>query len=992
MSLRIGYVNVQGLDRGAWKACQEMLEARFDYLFLAETWFSNHDQYKSNRRLISTTPQPVQTLQPGRSHGGIYLIRTYRGRSRVQKVKATTHSITFTVGKETISGVYFPPKTMSTSEMTRILDSLKYSTIILGDINTRFQNPVWQEGQPGPADRRGAIEAFLVQTDFEHLKPRLPGLKLTTDHCFVRRSKGQPVLELVPNRTFKTDHKYTLGITISPGQVVPGNDVARFRIGRLAAAGVQDLLCQRIRGYDCPFTPKDPTEVMNRKLVRWCQLVLRQTVGQQARGSSDAPPEAGAGAGSPSSARLYKQACKSSKENRPIIPTPRAREKEIDVVAENLAIFEERWQGSPFRANDLESDETAEAWSREQLCEEIRLQAADKSCGADGVHIQFLKSALATPLIDWLLVLYNTCRRRMQTPLAWNQSEIYLLDKDPDPDKPRDADNLRPISIICIFRKVFERLLLLDCQHQSWAQLHRGQAGFRRTYSTLSNVAVVHALLVSKERSIACFLDLKSAFDVVDHTLLDNKLARRGCLANIRQMLRGLMFTGLESRLLINDIITEWFPRTQGILQGSPLSPWLFNIFINDLLEELNNTSEGVPWCLFYADDGVLLVESQADLLRLMKIIEGWTVSNRIMLNPKKCGIVTSLALDPVCVYSEEIPVRAAYKYLGFPVTRTGVDFKSHLQLRIKAALHRMAYLGSQSDSWVPANRLGIFKQFLSPMFEYGAPLLWAWAQEHPKDFEEATKDYDQLIKWIANTATTRCKLTANIFGLPSFSQRLQLLHLQYQLNIEQMPRESPLRQLLRYNSCGFITHLQTQLLYDRFKQTSTLQPTIPIALSRFAYTTKKAIIDTNSKKAHLTKIIPLSIRSSTFIDISLTAPAYNQVLLLQYRRGVFMHGCKCVCKRGERFKRGHEEKCPTWKHLVRLSRKERVEKRLLRRELGLSNTILFTTIDFWLSTRQIGRVAKVLLTIRDGIREVWAEDTIETGSLEDSASDISIP
>lgn len=961
---------MQGLDRGAWKACQEMLESRFDYLFLAETWFSNHNQYKSNRRLISTTPEPVKTLQPGRAHGGIYLIGTHRGRGRVKKVKATPHSITFTVGKETISGVYFPPKTMSTSEVAKVLDSLKYSTIILGDINTRFLDPLWQEGLPGPMDRRLAFGEFLVRTGFEHLKPSVPGLKLTTDHCFAR-SKEPPRLELVPNRTFKTDHKYTLGVVISPQQAVPENDMARFRIGRLATASMQDLVCQRIKGDDCPFTARDPINVMNQKLVRWCQLVLQQTVGRQSYRSSDTPPEAVTA--SQSSARLYKQACRSSKENRPIVPTPQAQEREIDAVAENLALFQERWRGTPFQASDLENHGPIEAWSREQLCEEIRLQAADKSCGADGIHIQFLKCASTTSLIDWLLLLYNTCRRQMQTPLAWNQSEIYLLDKDPE--KPRDANNLRPISIICIFRKVFERLLLLDCQHQSWARLHHGQAGFRRTYSTLSNVAVVHALLASKERSIACFLDLKSAFDVVDHTLLDNKLARRRCPAYIRQLLRGLMFTNLKSRLLINDITTAWFLRTQGILQGSPLSPWSFNIFIDDLLEELNQTSERVPWCLFYADDGVLLVDSQADLLRLLGIVEAWTISNRIMLNPAKCGIVTTQPLHPVSVYGEEVPVRVTYKYLGFPVSSTGVDFKSYLQLRIQAALQRMAYLGSQSDGWIPADRLGIFKQFLSPMFEYGAPLLWAWAQEHPRDFAQATTDYDRLIGWIANAAPTRGKLTANLFGLPSFLQRLQLLHLQYQLNIEQMPRESPLRQLLQYYSCRFTIDLQTQPLYHQFQRTSTFEPTIPVALSRFASATKKAIVDRNANQAHLTRIIPRSTRSSTGVDICLTALAYNQVLLLQYRRGVFMHGCVCSCGGGRKFRRGHEEACPTWKHLVRLTRRERAAKRQLQWELGVGSANRFTTIDFWLGIKQVGKAVKVLRTIRDGLGEVWAAE-----------------
>ena len=281
-------------------------------------------------------------------------------------------------------------------------------------------------------------------------------------------------------------------------------------------------------------------------------------------------------------------------------------------------------------------------------------------------------------MLIWLQELFNQCLIQGHTPRAWNKSDIYLLTKDPG--KRRDARNLRPISIIGIFRKVFERLLLLRAQPQPWAQLHPAQAGFCRTSSTYSNAAAVHILLASRSRSTALFLDFKSAFDVIDHQRLDTKLAQKGCPHRIRRLIQSLMFSDLKSRILINGQVSDEVLRTRGVVQGSPLSPWLFNLFIDDLLDRVNMQSPGIPLCLFYADDGVILTDTQMDLAMLLYTIKEWTVPNVILLNPAKCAIVTSLPdLLQLYVYGQGIPQVDSYTYLGFPVTPGGIDFQQHL-------------------------------------------------------------------------------------------------------------------------------------------------------------------------------------------------------------------------------------------------------------------------------------------------------------------------
>ncbi|KUJ06205.1 uncharacterized protein LY89DRAFT_603691, partial [Mollisia scopiformis] len=95
--------------------------------------------------------------------------------------------------------------------------------------------------------------------------------------------------------------------------------------------------------------------------------------------------------------------------------------------------------------------------------------------------------------------------------------------------------------------------------------------------------------------------------------------------------------------------------------------------------------------------------------------------------NPAKCTVVTSRSdLPSLLVYGQEIPRAESYTYLGFPVTANGIDFQQYLDQRIQAAVGRAHWLGVQSNSWGPAHRLRIYKQFLTPIFEYSAPLVWA--------------------------------------------------------------------------------------------------------------------------------------------------------------------------------------------------------------------------------------------------------------------------
>ena len=76
------------------------------------------------------------------------------------------------------------------------------------------------------------------------------------------------------------------------------------------------------------------------------------------------------------------------------------------------------------------------------------------------------------------------------------------------------------------------------------------------------------------------------------------------------------------------------------------LSPLLFNLFINDLVEAINSLGVGVDIgqekvsVLLYADDLVLLAETEADLQKLLDTLSNWCTRNHIKVNEDKSNVV----------------------------------------------------------------------------------------------------------------------------------------------------------------------------------------------------------------------------------------------------------------------------------------------------------------------------------------------------------------
>lgn len=232
-----------------------------------------------------------------------------------------------------------------------------------------------------------------------------------------------------------------------------------------------------------------------------------------------------------------------------------------------------------------------------------------------------MKALLDTSFPTQLSLLLQTCIRRGQTLTRWNKSLIYLIYKNTS--LQYIASNTRPLCILVKFRRVFEGLLLPMFEDTRFAfnNLYSGQGEFRGGYSTLTHTMTVYHALEHIELPIVIFLDLEATYDKVGRAKLLTCFERQGMPPILIQLILQLMLDSMTHSLVVNGEISTPHVRQIGLPQGSPLSPVIFNQFIDSLVRGLNTTvvnETSLSSASFIVDDRALLCQTWMDASKLV--------------------------------------------------------------------------------------------------------------------------------------------------------------------------------------------------------------------------------------------------------------------------------------------------------------------------------------------------------------------------------------
>ena len=186
-----------------------------------------------------------------------------------------------------------------------------------------------------------------------------------------------------------------------------------------------------------------------------------------------------------------------------------------------------------------------------------------KSMGIDHIPSIVLKSC-ATVLCEPVYHLFTLCLSQSYIPPEWKIHCVTPIFKSGD---KVSVKNYRPVSLLCIISKVFERIVFDKIyDHIASFIICSEQYGFMRKRSTIQQLLIhLHSLIdsvSSGHQSDVVYLDIKKAFDSVSHSILLTKLWSAGlCGATWRFFVAYLSGAGSVSELAVVSLICCLLPR-----------------------------------------------------------------------------------------------------------------------------------------------------------------------------------------------------------------------------------------------------------------------------------------------------------------------------------------------------------------------------------------------------------------------------------------------
>ena len=258
--------------------------------------------------------------------------------------------------------------------------------------------------------------------------------------------------------------------------------------------------------------------------------------------------------------------------------------------------------------------------------------------GANTISTIALKNNKHT-LSEILAHVFNNCISDGYFPTELKEGYITPIYKG---GHKTELNNYRPICSLLPFSKIFERILYdrminyID-KHNI---LNKNQFGFRKGLSTEN--AIIHFIdkiytgLENRQHTVAIFMDLSKAFDVLDHQTLAIKLEHYGFRGKFLELI--LNFISDRNYFVnVNGKKSETKMVNIGVPQGSILGPLLFLLYINDMC----NSSSEFDFTLFADDTTLSMSGDKLNLLtqnintELAKVLD-WLIVNRLIINLTK--------------------------------------------------------------------------------------------------------------------------------------------------------------------------------------------------------------------------------------------------------------------------------------------------------------------------------------------------------------------
>lgn len=345
------------------------------------------------------------------------------------------------------------------------------------------------------------------------------------------------------------------------------------------------------------------------------------------------------------------------------------------------------------KRNEYRNDETTHNITQteyqvteEELTQVLRNMKTGRAPGPGDIPVDLIKAG-GRALIKRICDLINTCCQKVQVPSEWKVAYITSLFKK---GNRNDPGCYRGISVTGTLSRLLGKWIQIKLRQEIGHKISEDQNGFTPGRSCVDNLFVLQQVLekmtAKGEEVHLAFIDLEKAYDSVPRSKLWEALRIIGVSAELTALIKEL-YKNNVAYVKNGKELSEPIETTKGLRQGCSLSPLLFNVYIEVVLERWKRTigRMGIPinddylTSLHFADDQVVIAQDAYDLeymiKRLYQEYSNWGLS--VSLRKTEYLVTNSDSLFQVLI-NDDVAIKQvdSFKYLGATIDRNGLGTK----------------------------------------------------------------------------------------------------------------------------------------------------------------------------------------------------------------------------------------------------------------------------------------------------------------------------